>query len=406
MTTDGIEAVFLETHNWGRAAKFFQALGYELEFATDHNSGQLRNGDGPYVFIAEVPESQELREPRLVLQVADGDAFRAEPPVEVVTEFADTHWGTREMTVRDPDGRLWSLQAPARALKEGAIVTLRTEVPDNTAVRVALWRAMHVQVDAAPHVLEDEIGLQLAAPDENWRARPDMDPDGTRGFRASIVGRARFVEDLVVERADVGVGQYVVLGAGLDTFAQRHPAIGTRVRVFEIDEPATQQWKRERLADLGYGQPDWLRFVPVDFEAGGSWWDALVAAGFDADSPAVVASIGVTMYLTREAIAATLRQVAAFATGSTLVMSFMLPFEQVDAGDRPAVRGAESGARAAGTPWISFFTPEQMLDLARGCGFRDVRHVAGSELGDRYFAGRADGLLPARGEDFLVATTT
>jgi hypothetical protein len=113
MSTDGIEAVFLETHNWGRAAKFLQGLGFELEFATDHDSGQLRNGDGPSVFIAEVPESQELREPRLVLRVPDADAFSAGPAVEVVAPFEETHHGTREMTVRDPDGRLWSLQAPA-----------------------------------------------------------------------------------------------------------------------------------------------------------------------------------------------------------------------------------------------------------------------------------------------------
>ena len=110
--TEGIEAVFLTTHNWGRAAKFFQTLGYELDFATDHNSGQLRNGDGPYVFIAEVPEDQEP-ETRLVLKVPDADAFRPDPDaVEVVTPFEDTHYGTREMTVRDPDGRVWSLQAP------------------------------------------------------------------------------------------------------------------------------------------------------------------------------------------------------------------------------------------------------------------------------------------------------
>jgi len=113
MTTEGIEAVFLETHNWGKAAKFFQALGFELEFSTGHNSGQLRNGDGPYVFIAEVPESQEPAAARIVLKVADADAFRPEPAVEVVTPFEETHYGTREMTVRDPDGRLWSLQAPA-----------------------------------------------------------------------------------------------------------------------------------------------------------------------------------------------------------------------------------------------------------------------------------------------------
>ncbi|GAA0450775.1 VOC family protein [Streptomyces olivaceiscleroticus] len=112
MATEGIEAVFLETHNWGKSARFFQALGFKLEFETDHNSGQLRNGDGPYVFIAEVPESQKP-EMRVVLKVPDGDAFRPGPDVEVVTPFEDTHFGTRLLTVRDPDGRLWNLQAPA-----------------------------------------------------------------------------------------------------------------------------------------------------------------------------------------------------------------------------------------------------------------------------------------------------
>ncbi|HZZ49843.1 MAG TPA: VOC family protein [Pseudonocardia sp.] len=114
MSTRGIEAVFLETHNWGKAAKFFQGLGFELEFATDHDSGQLRAGDGPYVFIAEIPPDQEPRT-RIVLAVEDADSFRPGPGVEVQTPFEDTHWGTREMTVRDPDGRLWSLQAPGKS---------------------------------------------------------------------------------------------------------------------------------------------------------------------------------------------------------------------------------------------------------------------------------------------------
>jgi hypothetical protein len=113
MATKGIEAVFLETHNWGKAVKFFQALGYELEFSTDHNSGRLRNGDGPYVFIAEIPEGREPQT-QIVLEVPDADAFRPDPAVEVVTPFEDTHYGTKEMTVRDADGRLWSLQAPAK----------------------------------------------------------------------------------------------------------------------------------------------------------------------------------------------------------------------------------------------------------------------------------------------------
>jgi hypothetical protein len=112
MATEGIEALFMETHNWGKAAKFFQGLGYELEFSTDHNSGQLRNGDGPTLFIAEVPQDREPRM-QVVLKVPDADAFRPGPGMEVVSPFEDTHFGTRLMTVRDPDGRLWSLQAPA-----------------------------------------------------------------------------------------------------------------------------------------------------------------------------------------------------------------------------------------------------------------------------------------------------
>ena len=113
MTTEGIDAVFLETHNWGKSAKFFQALGFVLELETDHGSGLLRNGDGAYIFVAEVPEDREPQM-QVALKVADADAFRADPVVDVVTPFEDTHYGTREMTVRDPDGRLWNLQAPAK----------------------------------------------------------------------------------------------------------------------------------------------------------------------------------------------------------------------------------------------------------------------------------------------------
>lgn len=114
MTTEGIESVFMETHSWGKSAKFFQALGYRLDFATDHDSGQLRNEIGPDLFIAEVPEGQELGL-QLVLKVPDADGLSIDPAVDVVSPFEDTHFGTRLMTVRDPDGRLWSLQAPAKS---------------------------------------------------------------------------------------------------------------------------------------------------------------------------------------------------------------------------------------------------------------------------------------------------
>ncbi|MDQ2876901.1 MAG: class I SAM-dependent methyltransferase [Actinomycetota bacterium] len=282
---------------------------------------------------------------------------------------------------------------------------VRTTAPDGTAVRVALWRAMHVQVDPPPHVLQDELGLRLVAPDHGWRDRPDMDPRGTRGFRAGIVARARFIEDLVADQAGHGVAQYVILGAGLDTFAQRQPEIAGRLRVFEVDQPGTQAWKRRRLTDLGFSIPEWLRFVPVDFEAGASWRERLAAAGFDASRPAVVASTGVAMYLTKDAIAATLRQVATLAQGSTLAMTFILPAELVDPGERPQLQAVEKSARASGTPFLSLFSPPEMLALAREAGFRQAQHVSAAELTRRYFAGRADDLRPSSGEAFLVAVT-
>ena len=278
--------------------------------------------------------------------------------------------------------------------------------PDSTAMRVALWRAMHVQVDAPPHVIEDEIGLKLVAPEDGWRQRPDMDPQFTRPFRASIVARARFIEDLVVKQARHGVDQYVILGAGLDTFAQRRSEIASRLRVFEVDQPGPQAWKRDRLIELGYGIPEWLRLVPVDFEAGDSWWERLAEAGFDASRAAIVTSTGVSMYLTKDAIAATLRQVAALAPRSTLAMTFLLPLELADSAVRPGLELAEKGARASGTPFISFFTPHEILTLAREAGFREVQHVSADTLTQRYFASRTDGLRPPNNaEELLVANT-
>jgi methyltransferase (TIGR00027 family) len=281
-----------------------------------------------------------------------------------------------------------------------------TAAPDSTAVRVALWRALHVEVDAPPHVLEDTIGLKLAAPDEGWRQRGDMHPEGTRMFRASIVARARFIEDLVAEQAQRGVDQYVLLGAGLDTFAQRRSELAARLRVFEIDQPGTQAWKRRRLVEMGYGIPDRLKLVPVDFEAGDRWTQKLAAAGFDAGRPAVVASTGVSMYLTREAIMALLREVAGFAPGSTFAMSFLLPLEMADPAVRPGMEMAAKGARASGTPFISFFLPAEIMAMAREAGFRAARHVSAADLAERYFKDRPDGLRPPiNSEELLIATT-
>lgn len=278
--------------------------------------------------------------------------------------------------------------------------------PDGTAARVALWRALHAEIDPPPHVLEDKIGLKLLAPDKDWTQRGDMDPQFTRPFRASIVARARFIEDLVAELAGRGLSQYVILGAGLDSFAQRRPEIASRLKVFEIDQPGPQAWKRQRLIELDFGVPDWLRFVPVDLRSAGSWRNGLVTAGFDDGKPAVAVSTGVSMYLTKEANAAILRQVAAFAPGSTFAMTFLLPLELADAEVRPGLEMADRGARASGTPFLSFFTPPEIVTLARNAGFREARHVSAADLTQRYFAARTDGLRPPKnGEELLVATT-
>lgn len=297
------------------------------------------------------------------------------------------------MTVIESNERLRSVASSGSAA-----------APDSTAVRVALWRAMHMSTDPPPHVFEDEVGLRLAAPGSDWRQRPDMDPQFTRPFRASIVARARFIEDTIAEQAEHGIGQYVILGAGLDSFAQRRPEIASRLKVFEIDRPGPQAWKRQRLVELGYDIPDWLRFVPVDFEAGGSWRDELATAGFDTRKPTIVVSTGVSMYLTRQANIDTLHQVADMAAGSVFVMTFLLPLELADPEVRPGLEMAVKGARASGTPFLSFFTPPEILNLAGEAGLGKARHVSAADLTKRYFADRTDDLRPPNNAEELLVT--
>jgi len=276
--------------------------------------------------------------------------------------------------------------------------------PEHTAVRVALWRALHAQIDPAPHVLQDEIGLKLVG-EAHWRDRPDMNPDFSKSMRASIVGRARLIEDLVEEQVAQGVRQYVILGAGLDTFAQRRPEIASQIRIFEIDQPGPQAWKQKRLQETGVGAPSGLHFVPVDFESGQSWWDLLVTAGFDPNRPAVVVSTGVSMYLTRETNLATFRQIAKLAPGSTFATTFMLALNLLPPPERAIMEFVMKKAQESGTPFLSLFSPEEMLSLAKEAGFKNARTVSGNELFQRYFANRTDGLNPGTAEAFLIATT-
>jgi methyltransferase (TIGR00027 family) len=174
------------------------------------------------------------------------------------------------------------------------------------------------------------------------------------------------------------------------------------VQVFEVDQPGPQAWKRQRLEALGYGVPEHLHLVPVDFESDDDWWGALVDAGFDPTSTAMVSSSGVSMYISKEATSATLSRLAAMAEGSIVAMTFMLPFELVGEPDRSGLEAAARGARASGTPWISFYTPAEIVALASDAGYSDLRAVATDELVERYLIGRDD-LRPAEGEGMLLA---
>jgi len=274
--------------------------------------------------------------------------------------------------------------------------------PDNTAVRTALWRALHLQVDAKPYIIEDEVGLKLVAPEDGWQERPDM--KYTKRLRASTVARARFVEDLIIEQSHKGIDQYIILGAGLDTFAQRRSDVSSKLQIYEIDQPDTLAWKQQRLTGLGLGVPDNLHFVPVDFEVS-SWWEQLLKAGFDTNKPAVIACTGVSLYLTKEAIIDTLKQIATLAAESTLAMTFYLPIALLDDEDKPMQEMAEKGARASGTPFVSFFAPDEILDMAKNAGFKSSKTISTRDMEQSYFKDRTDGLLPASGEVFLVATT-
>lgn len=276
--------------------------------------------------------------------------------------------------------------------------------PEHTAVRVALWRALHVAIDPAPHILTDEIGQKIVN-EEGWRNRQDMNPEFSKSMRASITGRARFIEDLVEEGMKKGLEQYVILGAGIDTFAQRRTDLDGKIQVFEVDQPGPQRWKQNRLGELNIKSLSTLHFVPVDFEAGESWWDKLIEAGLDPKKKTLVASTGVSMYLSREANLATLSQLSKLAAGSTFAMTFMLALDLLPSQERGIMEFVMKRAAESGTPFVSLFIPEEITKMAKDSGFHSALYVSGEDLYQRYFSRRTDGLRAGIAEAFLVAET-
>jgi len=253
-------------------------------------------------------------------------------------------------------------------------------------------RAAH-QVLERPVVFEDPIALQIIGAEIAGQIALDSDLYRTPwrvSLRAFLVARSRYAEEELARAFEHGTRQYVVLGAGMDTFAYRNPH-GAQLRVFEVDHPRTQAGKRTRLQAQGIALPPWLVFVPVDFEKD-SLAERLRAAGFDAAAPAFLSWLGVSMYLTRDAVMQTLRFVAlGCARGSQIVFDYSVPDDALGESERAA--RARLGGRVAGIgePFLSHFDPASLARELVALGFSATSDFGAQEANERYFTNRTDG---------------
>ena len=281
---------------------------------------------------------------------------------------------------------------------------MRDGSPSATAARAAMLRAVHHHYDR-PRVLDDPIAIRLIDPAtasivETDLARFDTPP--LRRLRATIALRSRYAEDALHDAVQRGVAQYVVLGAGLDTFAYRSP-LASAVRVFEVDHPDTQAWKRARLRTAGIDPPAALRFVATDFERE-PLIDALARGGLDTHAPTYVAWLGVTIYLTRDAIHRTLAALATLAPGSGVVFEYTIPADSLPAPARPARAAMAARAADAGEPWLTYCEPDEVARELRALRFTVREDLGPDQAIDRYFRTRDDGLRPGSGAHLVHAT--
>jgi methyltransferase (TIGR00027 family) len=250
-----------------------------------------------------------------------------------------------------------------------------------TAFSAAALRAAHTLAGAEPRIFVDELALALTGmTEEEALALGARVPPGSA---STCVVRSRYTEDRLAA-ARARLAQYVVLGAGLDSYALRMADTLGELAVFEVDDPPFLAWKRGRIAALGLAPPPQLRFAPCDFERA-SIPDALAAAGFDATKPAFISWLGVTQYLTTDAIRGTLGWAGSLPAGSEIVLTFLESNAQA--------KSLAASMAQTGVAVLSDFTPEQMTGMLQAAGFSRIEHVGPAEANARYFAGRTDGLI-------------
>ncbi|MEY4564527.1 MAG: hypothetical protein RLZZ618_3804 [Pseudomonadota bacterium] len=279
-----------------------------------------------------------------------------------------------------------------------------TAGPKPSAMLVANLRAAHQLVDQ-PLIFTDPLALTILGTEGEAQLRAQAaqfkDPTAT-ALRTSLVVRSQLVEDQCSAAVAQGVLQTVILGAGLDTFAYRHPPVAP-ARMFEVDLPPTQQWKRDRLREAGMAEPAGLRFVPMDFERT-SLQQGLAAAGFDATCPAFYSWLGVTMYLDEDAILSTLKTIAAGAIGTTVVFDYLVQTALLPAPERAKIEFLAARIAERGEPWKTFFDPDMLTALLHRAGFSQVQQFTAAMLDARYLKDREDGMRVARMSQLVQAT--
>jgi methyltransferase (TIGR00027 family) len=273
--------------------------------------------------------------------------------------------------------------------------------PSQTALAAAFHRAAH-QVLEQGRIFSDPLALRILGEDAQSIARQAEERPSGRRMRLFIAVRTRFAEDALAAAFESGVRQLVVLGAGLDTYAYRNP-FGERLRVFEVDHPATQAWKRQRLQDAAIPLPGSLTFVPVDFE-GETLAARLAAAGFDRTQQTFFTWLGVVPYLKQEAVWSTLAFIVSLPNGAHVVFDYSDPPASLSPEGRAVhERGAARVARL-GEAWITYFEANQLHAKLATLGFGEIEDLGPTQIASRYFPGRA-GPIPDKGGHVIRATT-
>ena len=267
----------------------------------------------------------------------------------------------------------------------------------------AIMRALHQTVDDEPKILTDPIAPLLIGRDDDHRwLAPLLDHPFAKQWRAGFALRARYAEDCLAEGVRHGVKQYVILGAGLDTFAYRQPSWSSSLRIYELDHPMTQGWKNDRLKVAAVAIPSNLTFVPIDFERV-SISDALESAGFAFDARTLCSWMGVMQYLTPRALDATFQFVLSLPRSSQIVFSFILPPDAVSGVEAEALVIAAQRAAEVGEPWLTRLHASELRLKLRTMGFSQTIHLTPEEARERYFRNRHDGLTERRGEQLMRA---